>query len=454
MFVFYDFETSTREALGQILTYSFIAVTPKYDIVQECQGSIRPSRIELPDPEAILVSRLNVDTLMQEGQSEYEAAKKIHRYLGDLIDTYQDVTLVGFNSNQFDLVFLRNLFSRYGLNPYFFGKLKNLDILHFVQHIAFTHADSFPWQLYTNPEGNQFYQFKLETMAHAFDCLDQAQSHDAREDVLLTIRLTQKLEDIYSESLSHFSPIKEAGHLVKQKVRDFPKEGATPQQFTYRYWLVLSGDAKQRLLVNLEAYEALPQKDEEACLTSLKYINFNKHYWVTEPLSEAEASYWTPTLSEISQNTALSKLTLDRYFEKIKKKWDIDYQIHELGFKGIDRLYILAQELIKNPKIYNATFQTLWDSRRDPKDIYLIQLYNRLYLKYHPEPNPEHVKKYLVPRYVTGALYRDIKSFVPIHEQVKKMDTILQSPDAAQEDKILMQALKPHYKNAIAQYGL
>jgi hypothetical protein len=455
MNVFYDFETSTRDPLGQILTYSFIVVDAAYNILSECNGSIKPSRIELPDPEAILVSKLNIDVLHKEGKTEYEAAKIISRFLGELIDTYQRITLIGFNSNQFDNQFLRNLLVRYGLNPYFFGKINNVDILHFVQHLAFKYPEQYPWKLQINDNGDAYYEFRLESVAKAFQCLHKEQSHNAREDVMLTISLVKALEQAFGESFSEFQPINEVGGLSKQKVRDFPKEGNIPRHYIHKYWLTLAQDGKQRLLVDLATYENLEKKDRESLLKSLKYINFNKHFWETEALNEGETRYWESIISEIAQDPFLRGLTLESYFQLTKKPWDIDYQIHELGFKNIDRLCVLVQEFIKNPKTYTATFETLWETtkiKKDPKDIYLVQLYNRVYLKHHPEPHPEHIKKYLIPRYVTGTMHRNKDDFIPIQKQIEKIDAYLASSEKSEEDKVLLRALKPYYLDVLTNF--
>jgi hypothetical protein len=100
------------------------------------------------------------------------------------------------------------------------------------------------------------------------------------------------------------------------------------------------------------------------------------------------------------------------YFEKIKKDWDIDYQIHELGFKRIDILYAVVQKFMKDPGQYDVLLKNLLAQRKDSKDNYLIQLFNRVYLNYHPNPNPAYLKRYLLPRYVDGAMYNE-----PGHEQ-------------------------------------
>ena len=48
----------------------------------------------------------------------------MNQFINQYVNDHNQVNLIGFNSNTFDLQFLRNLLIRYGINPYFFGKTK------------------------------------------------------------------------------------------------------------------------------------------------------------------------------------------------------------------------------------------------------------------------------------------------------------------------------------------
>ena len=106
MFIFYDFETSTRDLLGQVLTYTFFLVDTDYTILEELSGAIRLNRTQIPEAGALLTNRINLDHLQKSGMAEYEAAADIYFFLNGIIDKHKQATLVGFNSNQFDLSFL------------------------------------------------------------------------------------------------------------------------------------------------------------------------------------------------------------------------------------------------------------------------------------------------------------------------------------------------------------
>ena len=171
--IFYDFETSSRELLGQIMSYSFIVTDADYNPIEECNGTIKLNRTQFPELEAILVNKINVDTLQQTGDTEAQAAHKIWAFLNSYTQK-QAVNLVGFNSNTFDLGFLRNLFIRYGLNPYFMGKLQNKDVLHYAQYVAFKHPEEFCWTRVENAEGNSYYSFRLEDLSQSYQLIEGA----------------------------------------------------------------------------------------------------------------------------------------------------------------------------------------------------------------------------------------------------------------------------------------
>ena len=81
MYIFYDFETSSRDLLGQILSYAFIVTDSQFTPIQELIGTIKLNRTQLPAIEAILVNKLDISTLQNEGDPEPVAAKKIFQFL-------------------------------------------------------------------------------------------------------------------------------------------------------------------------------------------------------------------------------------------------------------------------------------------------------------------------------------------------------------------------------------
>lgn len=447
--IVYDFETSSRELIGQVLSYSFIVVNAQLEITEELSGLIRLNRIQLPEIEAILVNRINLEHHQAQAEFEYVAAKKIFQFLSNKTQEYGYIPLVGFNSNSFDLPFLRNLLIRYGYNPYMNGKLTNLDVLHFSQYLAFLHPDQFPWFLHHNDLGIPYYSFKLDYLSRQFHLLDTPQTHDAREDVLLVIALLKKFKKEYGQSIQHFQPVQLIGSTVsqpifevaKQKVLDYPDTtDKLPEKIKYRYWLNICSSKKEYIVLDLEKYDqGIPLID------CLKYINPNKHFFCLEPLAASEQDRFSLTIAKARSDSFLCSLTSDNYFELIQKDWDIEYQIHMLGFKRIDLLKPLVDQLLKDPNTYQDSLTRLLKNRQDKKDNYLIQLFNRVYLNYHPQVNVTHLHKYLLKRYVTGDLLKDPQRFQSLSAYQVTLEQYLSDPALSNADQTILLSLKAYF---------
>ncbi len=470
--IFYDFETSSRDPLGQILSYAFIAVDKHYTITEELNGLIKVNRTQLPEIDAILTNKLNIDELNNSGHTDYEAAKIIYHFLEKQCKQYNNVTLAGFNSNQFDLTFLRNLLISYGFNPYFKGKLHNKDVLHFAQFIAFQHPDQFPW-IRTESEKSTYYSFKLEDLATTFGILTESQTHNARDDVLLTINLIQTLETTFETPFHTFEPTQFIQDPIfqgplevgKQKVRHYTQGDELLKKFTYRYFVKIASLGKAYLLIDLSHYETLlnqdsPSNDDK--INCLRYINPNKAFFIFEPLIEEERLFYSPLAESILEDQYFLEIKNkpDLYFKYTKKNWDIAYQIHELGFERIETLHTHIKQLISAPDSYTEQLNTLLQNiqtapndEQKEKNRYLLTLFNRAYLNHHPAPNPVYLQKYMTPRYETGTLLRNSSDFIPLKDQLKRIDMLLNATDSpnndtttplTEEDQLNLTALKRH----------
>ena len=455
MFIFYDFETSSRSTLGQILSYSFRLVDETYQTQSRLSGQIRLSRIQLPEVGAILINRIDVDRLQKEGDPEPIAASRIHDFLLECLQHHEACTLVGFNSNAFDLGFLRGLFIRYGLNPYFFGRLTNLDVLHFCQQIAFRQPHDFPWQLTEKPDGSWYYTFTLQSLAKAFGILEGVQSHEADEDVLLTIALVQKLTASTGFTLATFRPfslplgLPKKPVLLRQKALDYPQKGQQPEKIVYRYYVRLFSSGKDLILVDLGRYVQDPL-EPFACL---RYINPNKQCFIAEPLTDSENTQWAPVFNKVLGDPVFLTMTRETYFERIKKPRDIELQIHELGFSRIDQLRESIDGLKQNPETYPTILNNLMASSTSSKDMALVQLFNRAYLNIHPHPPLAHLHRYLLPRYVTGTMLANPIDFVPLKKTVEGLEEHLAAATDP-EEMALLQTIKRFTYDFIKKFQL
>jgi len=422
MFIFYDFETSSKEPFGQILNYYFVLTDSSWHFYQELEGFVQLNPVQLPDIDAILTTKIDVGWLQEKGESEAVAAQRIHAFLTAILAQYDTVTLVGFNSNAFDLNFLRGLLLRYGYNPYL--KFKNKDALHFLYHVAFLYSDAFPWVKKVNQE-NAYYSFSLEEMAKAFGVLQDQQAHTAKEDVMVLISLIQYVEHFFKISFSSFNPFQIRDE--ENGVRGLGRQRCRSDEFKWQYrsWAALAPHSG--LWVCLKAFiEAGHTNDYLSCIY---YKNPNKSFFILEPRYEAEDLLTYQKILEMPFFIEVSKNPYG-YFEMTKKNWDIEYQIHELGFNRLDLLLPLIQELYDHPDRWEKRMQKLLETYQKSKNIqdkYFLQLYNRSYLNI--SKSSSQAATYIKNRYVLGLLHKDPQEFQPFHVAFSRLRALCKEED-------------------------
>lgn len=88
-----------------IFTYAFVAVDQDYEVVAECRGDIRISPLQLPAPMAIVANGINVVKHQKLAKdNEVQAMVAICKFITEMIERARGkATLIGFNSNRFDL---------------------------------------------------------------------------------------------------------------------------------------------------------------------------------------------------------------------------------------------------------------------------------------------------------------------------------------------------------------
>ena len=199
--IFYDLETTDRNCIGQILNYSFILVDDELKPIDEISGLVRISRLQLPEPGAILANRTDVLEHQRVAQdNERLAMQKISDFIWSCIRRAKGaVAFAGYNSSRFDLQYLRTSLIRNGFNPYFDNKLSARDLLHVVQK-AYLTSEELRSKVREVRKGEKKLSLSLETVTRALELLDGVQAHESRADVLLTIR---RSEEHTSELQSH-----------------------------------------------------------------------------------------------------------------------------------------------------------------------------------------------------------------------------------------------------------
>jgi exodeoxyribonuclease-1 len=186
-FLFYDLETTGLDPVfDQILQFAAIrtdeALRPMGEPVNWFVR-LRPDVI--PSPGALLKTNRSVASLA-EGRPEYEVIRAIHELI-----SAEGVISIGYNSFQFDDLFLRFGFYRNLLAPYAHHSARNgcgrADLLALVVRFRCLASDALNW-----PMGENGVTLALEALAAANGCND-GRAHDALADVRASVNLARKL---------------------------------------------------------------------------------------------------------------------------------------------------------------------------------------------------------------------------------------------------------------------
>ncbi len=430
-YVFYDFETSGTDLLDQILAFAFVQTTETYHPQETLTGLVKLTALQWPHPQAIVTNKLSIEILQNTGIHEWEAAEKIHRFLQKLIDTHTRIALIGYNSAHFDWEFLKSLFIRYGLSPYFMGKIFHVDLLYMVRHSYFQHHDTFDLPRHISSLGHTYVSMTLESVSKSLQILNEAQTHDALEDVQLCIQLAQTIEAKWqispqahrSHNLSDCVPWR----IYRQKVLHFADTPEILQPYVWKYWVPIAQEKNGGLALDLQRWT---ENGYSSPRDALKYTNQTRHdFWLEEvPENEIPDTVREAYRSAISTPELLT-MTMALYFET-PLPWDIAYQLHALGFKRIDTLRYYVRQILKNPDSHGSIVTELWRNRKESKDIALVQLLNRAYLAIHPKPKPEHMHKYIQARYIDGHMYRNPENKPNREADIAWIENELKSCDA------------------------
>ncbi len=449
MFIFYDFETSQKDFLGQILSYYLVLVDKRFNPINECEGLIKPNRLELPACGAIQVNKLSIHQCMEKGLSEFDAANKIYDFLQQTTNEYGHVPLVGFNSARFDFKHIEKLLLKHGLSPTFYGKVSSLDVYQFAKYCALNHTESFPFVRKKRQDTDTF-SFKLEDLATEFGCLNDAQTHDAKDDVLLTIELTKALEKRFDIPLQSFytqqhnlDTLTASGMYLKEPLFQFEQPTDTPI-VTYNEWLVIGKASKTTfILLDINAYEHKP-KDQFSDYGALtKYLNTRSNALIssTHPQSDRhKAILQDPNIQKIAENAL-------QYFTLFPVDWDIEYRPWSMGFELIQTLRHYIERLHQTPNEYDAIineWKQLKKNSPKPHDKLnlMITLFNRFYLNHHPSPKPKHIQKYIAPRYITGTMHRNIMDQISPETEKNTIEFYLTSTEKdSHEHRILTELM-------------
>ncbi len=179
-YLFYDIETTgLNKCFDQVLQFAAIRTDLAFNELERHEITIKLNPESIPSPAAMITHRIGMHE-MQQGESEYEAIKKIHA----LMNQSQTINL-GYNTLGFDDEFLRFSFFRNLLEPYthqYANGCRRMDLYPITVFYRL-----FKSQILTWPDS-----LRLEHIC-ANNNLAQGQAHNALTDVIATAALARKL---------------------------------------------------------------------------------------------------------------------------------------------------------------------------------------------------------------------------------------------------------------------
>lgn len=341
--IYYDLETTDKNTIGQIINYSFMLVNSDLEVVDELSGLIKISRLQIPDPGAILANR--TDVLEHQSKAEDHEPRAMRRiadfFASSIKRASAAVPLIGFNSARFDLGYLRTSFIRNGFNPYFSGKIVPRDLLHVAQK-AYLTCPEFRDQIRREREGESKLSLSLQTISRALGLLEGVQAHESREDVLLTIRVAKWLREscnldpatfeAYEGAKLHSTVRSGAVYLSEEPDYDLHSKSYVAK----RPVTLLDADHRSALWIDLDRYVSA---QDPSCIMWRSAAK-NAFFINSQAVSNTD-------LAEVARSAVrqFKNMTLKNFFEK--STCDIEQDIYRLDF---DHMELYSRAVSANDK--------------------------------------------------------------------------------------------------------
>ena len=448
--VFFDLETTDKNCIGQIINYSFILVDEALQPVDELSELVHISRLQLPDPGAILANRTDVLEHQERAQfDEYSAMHRIDAFLRKCIDRAGGaLAFVGYNSARFDLQYLRTSLIRNGLDPYYGKSLHYKDLLHAVQKAYLTSLD-FRDLIRSERGGEKKLSLSLQTTARALGLLPGVQAHESREDVLLTIKVAATLKERFGIDVVSFRCYEGFNLHATAKsgavyIAESPEYDLTVGEVSAKTPMtLLDFDHRSSLWINVQRFIEKPDG------VPIVYRNFS-----TGPLYISPNAVRDPQLERAARSAVAhyKNVTVRSFFER--STCDIEMDIYRLD--AADR-ECLKLALAKGSK---APLEKC--SSDDAKKLWVRSQLARLQDLSNNEKASEMLAKYAVYRYGgTLQLARKVKDksgsdtspsegdfHITLREMVRDLERALEHAHVRGnlEDAKLLESLRTFYR--------
>ena len=186
--IFYDLETTGRSAYwDQIIQIAAICTDEHLNVLDEMNLIGKLNSFSIPDPEALLVNKIPIDSIVKSNFSNYSLISEISHKFSE----WGPATFIGYNSIKFDEEVIRNAFFKNLFDPYLTVKNDNtrVDLLDITRIANFFYPDKIKSLL--NKKGSAI--MKLESIAHT-NGIKNFTAHDAMGDTYASLELAKLIK--------------------------------------------------------------------------------------------------------------------------------------------------------------------------------------------------------------------------------------------------------------------
>ncbi|MDA9707846.1 exonuclease domain-containing protein [Alphaproteobacteria bacterium] len=203
--IFYDLETTGRSAYwDQIIQIAAICTDEHLNVLDEINLIGKLNSFSVPDPEALLVNKIPIDSIYKSNFSNYSLITEISNKFSE----WSPATFIGYNSIKFDEEVIRNAFFKNLFDPYLTVKNNNtrVDLLDITRIANFFYPNKIKSLL--NKKGSAI--MKLESIAHT-NGIKNFTAHDAMGDTYASLELAKliknQIPELWYKSISQNNKI-------------------------------------------------------------------------------------------------------------------------------------------------------------------------------------------------------------------------------------------------------